>query len=61
MRLSTEHPYVTRVRRAKEIFDRLVGVIRSGGLGDGARGITAIGVTLRESHVAWAAYEARVE
>ena len=22
MRISTEHPYVTRVRRAKEVFDR---------------------------------------
>jgi 6-pyruvoyl-tetrahydropterin synthase len=45
---------------AKEIFDRLAQAIRSGALGDGARGVRAMGVTLRESHVAWASYEGEV-
>lgn len=45
---------------ARWVFDRLVGEIRSGTLGEGARGIDAVEVTLRESHVAWASYEGAV-
>lgn len=42
---------------ARAIFERLAGEIRDGALGDGARGITSLQVTLRESHVAWGSYE----
>ena len=42
---------------ARAIFDRLAGEIRDGALGEGARGITSLRVTLRESHVAWGSYE----
>lgn len=45
---------------ARWVFDRLVAEIRSGTLGEGARGIDAVEVTLRESHVAWASYEGAV-
>jgi 6-pyruvoyl-tetrahydropterin synthase len=43
---------------ARHIYDQLAGRIRAGGLGDSAHGISWMRVTLRESHVAWAAYEA---
>jgi 6-pyruvoyl-tetrahydropterin synthase len=42
---------------ARVIADRLADRIADGRLGDGARGLSGIGVTLHESHVAWAAYE----
>ena len=42
---------------AKVIADRLAERVHAGGLGEGARGLAGIGVTLRESHVAWASYE----
>ena len=42
---------------AKEIFDRLAQAISSGEFGEEARGVTAISVTLSESHVAWGRYE----
>jgi 6-pyruvoyltetrahydropterin/6-carboxytetrahydropterin synthase len=42
---------------AKLIFERVSARIRDGGLGDSARGLTAMRVTLHESHVAWASYE----
>jgi 6-pyruvoyl-tetrahydropterin synthase len=42
---------------AQVIADRLADRIASGALGDGARGLNAIAVTLHESHVAWAGYE----
>ena len=45
---------------ARVIFDRLVEAIGLGLLGDGARGVTAICVTLRESHIAWGSYEGEV-
>jgi 6-pyruvoyltetrahydropterin/6-carboxytetrahydropterin synthase len=45
---------------AREIFDRLAGAIREGKLGDGARGVASLCVTLRESHVAWGSYEGAV-
>ncbi|MDP6579330.1 MAG: 6-carboxytetrahydropterin synthase [Vicinamibacterales bacterium] len=45
---------------ARVIFDRLAQSARDGALGDGARGVTAICVTLHESHVAWGSYEGQV-
>jgi len=45
---------------AHVIFERLAKRIRDGALGDGARGIDTLRVTLHESHVAWAAYEGPV-
>jgi 6-pyruvoyl-tetrahydropterin synthase len=45
---------------ARVVFDQLVAAIRSGGMGPGASGIERIRVTLHESHVAAASYEAPV-
>jgi len=45
---------------AREIFERLAGAIHDGKLGEGARGIVSLRVTLKESHVAWASYEGEV-
>ena len=45
---------------ARVVFDRLADAVRSGVLGDGARGLASITVTLRESHVAWGSYEGPV-
>jgi len=42
---------------AKIVADRLAERVDAGELGPGARGLTAIEVTLHESHVAWASYE----
>lgn len=42
---------------AKVIADRLADRVHAGALGEGARGLTGITVTLHESHVAWASYE----
>ncbi|HEU4347505.1 MAG TPA: 6-carboxytetrahydropterin synthase [Actinoplanes sp.] len=42
---------------AKVIADRLAACIADGALGDGARGLTGLAVTLHESHIAWAGYE----
>jgi 6-pyruvoyl-tetrahydropterin synthase len=42
---------------ARVVADRLCDRINAGDLGEGARGITAVAVTLHESHVAWASYE----
>jgi 6-pyruvoyl-tetrahydropterin synthase len=42
---------------AKVIADRLADRVEAGDLGDGARGLSGITVTLHESHVAWASYE----
>ena len=42
---------------ARVVADRLADRARAGALGDGAREIDALVVTLRESHVAWASYE----
>ena len=43
---------------ARVIFDRMAKAIRAGELGEGGRGLTALKVTLHESHIAWASYEA---
>ena len=42
---------------AKEVFDRLAGAARAGDLGDAGRDVSAICVTLRESHLAMGSYE----
>jgi 6-pyruvoyltetrahydropterin/6-carboxytetrahydropterin synthase len=39
------------------IFERIAAEIGAGSLGPNAAGLTALKVTLHESHVAWAAYE----
>jgi 6-pyruvoyl-tetrahydropterin synthase len=42
---------------AQVVADRLAERIHAGDLGEGARGIASIAVTLHESHIAWASYE----
>jgi 6-pyruvoyl-tetrahydropterin synthase len=42
---------------AQVIADRLADRVLSGTLGDSARGLAGIAVTLHESHIAWASYE----
>lgn len=45
---------------AREIYERLAGAARAGDLGEGAKGVSSICVTLNESHVAWGSYEGAV-
>ena len=45
---------------ARTVFERMAGAVRAGGLGASARSVTALRVTLRESHIAWASYEAEL-
>jgi len=45
---------------AREIFDRVARAVQEGKLGAGARGLAAMCVTLRESHVAWGSYEGQL-
>ena len=45
---------------ARVIFDRVVGAIHHGDLGEQATGISVVRVALNESHVAWAAFEGPV-
>ena len=42
---------------AKFVADRLAERVEAGALGDGARELDGLVVTLHESHVAWASYE----
>jgi 6-pyruvoyl-tetrahydropterin synthase len=42
---------------ARVVADRLVERIRGGALGETARELDGVVVTLRESHIAWASYE----
>ena len=42
---------------ARVVADRLAERVRAGALGDGARELTGLVVSLHESHVAWATYE----
>ena len=42
---------------ARVVADRLAERVRAGALGETARGLTGITVTLHESHVAWASYQ----
>ncbi|MFF5174685.1 6-pyruvoyl tetrahydropterin synthase family protein [Micromonospora sp. NPDC000089] len=41
----------------RAIADRLAERVHAGGLGEGARELAGITVTLHESHIAWASYE----
>lgn len=43
------------------IFERMAARIRDGSLGDSGDRLKSLRVTLRESHVAWAAYEGRLD
>ncbi len=45
---------------AREIFERIARAARAGDLGEGARGLASICVTLNESHLAWGSYEGTV-
>ena len=45
---------------ARVVFDRVAARARAGALGAGAAGLDSAKVTLHESHVAWAAYEGRL-
>jgi 6-pyruvoyl-tetrahydropterin synthase len=45
---------------ARAVFDRMREAIATGALGETARGLTRMKVTLHESHAAWAAYEGAV-
>jgi 6-pyruvoyltetrahydropterin/6-carboxytetrahydropterin synthase len=40
------------------LFERIAARIRSGELGAGAKALASMRVTLHESHIAWAAYDA---
>ncbi|MEA2268451.1 MAG: hypothetical protein QOC64_1061 [Solirubrobacteraceae bacterium] len=42
---------------ARVVADRLADRMRDGALGDGARELDGLAVTLHESHIAWASYE----
>ncbi len=42
---------------ARVIANRLAEGVHAGALGEGARGLAGITVTLHESHIAWASYE----
>ncbi|SFR47892.1 6-pyruvoyl-tetrahydropterin synthase [Marinobacter daqiaonensis] len=45
---------------ARHIFDRMSQAVKNGDLGEGARALTAIKVTLAESHIAWASYRGQL-
>ena len=45
---------------ARQIFEGMAARILAGELGDAARGIGSLRVVLRESHLAWAAYDAEL-
>jgi 6-pyruvoyl-tetrahydropterin synthase len=42
---------------ARVVADRLADRVQAGALGDAARGLDGLVVTLHESHIAWASYE----
>jgi 6-pyruvoyl-tetrahydropterin synthase len=42
---------------ARVIADRLADAVHAGELGEAARGLAGLTVTLHESHIAWASYE----
>ena len=46
---------------AAVIFERMAARARDGSLGTSGRSLHAMRVTLRESHIAWAAYEAQLD
>ena len=43
---------------ARTLFDRMAAQVAAGALGESARALHALRVTLHESHIAWATYEA---
>ena len=45
---------------ARVVFDRMHAAIRAGALGETARGLARMKVTLHESHAAWASFEGEV-
>lgn len=45
---------------AHAVFERLQRAVHAGDLGASARGLSAMRVTLAESHIAWASYEADI-
>jgi 6-pyruvoyl-tetrahydropterin synthase len=45
---------------ARVVFDRIVSAVRAGELGEAARAIASLRITLHESHVASASYDAQV-
>jgi 6-pyruvoyltetrahydropterin/6-carboxytetrahydropterin synthase len=45
---------------ARVVFDRMASAIREGHLGASAAGLTSLRVTLHESHLAWASFEAEL-
>ena len=45
---------------ARVVFDRIVAAVQRGDLGDGARDLDTVRVTLHESHVASASFEGRI-
>jgi 6-pyruvoyl-tetrahydropterin synthase len=45
---------------AKVVFDRMASSIRDGRLGASAAALTSLRVTLHESHLAWASFEAEL-
>ena len=45
---------------ARVVFEHIVTAVRRGDLGDAARALESVKVTLHESHVAWAAFEGPV-
>ncbi|WP_420405861.1 6-pyruvoyl trahydropterin synthase family protein [Nisaea sp.] len=42
---------------ARHIFDAMAASIAAGALGEGAKALAGMKVTLHESHIAWASYE----
>ncbi len=46
---------------ARLIFERIAAEIEAGALGEGAQGLTALRVTLHESHVASASYDGALQ
>jgi 6-pyruvoyl-tetrahydropterin synthase len=46
---------------ARAVFEGIVGAIRRGELGLSAATIESVRVTLHESHVAWAAFDGRID
>jgi 6-pyruvoyl-tetrahydropterin synthase len=46
---------------ARLIFERIAAEIEAGALGEGAHGLTALRVTLHESHVASASYDGALQ
>ena len=45
---------------AREIFNRLVSIIKDGKFGKNSKQLTSLRVMLRESHLAWGSYEGQV-